>query len=525
MQDYTYTVGEWLVFPTDNKISREGRELVIEPRLINMLRYFAEHPGIVLSRDELIDNVWTRNVVTPHVVTQCISELRRYLKDGRKEAPEYIITIPKRGYKLVASVTRQAPDPLDEQASSLASKTEEPSPVGETSGTREPSLDPAETPPPKSEEQPPQSQQPAMVPANQEKKSKRAIWPWLTLQLLIIVILGGAGYFKYRPQTPDSTPQNPPFSTVIDPGSLAIQISKESTECGNSGGLLLHFNNYIAQELNNYSSYRAHDLSNYTGQLHSAGKTLLTHLINRSDHHITRCFLSIELLDNANHQLLTSQRYIVNSRNLHTVQLRAAEHLFAVLGVDAKSLQNQEWSPNKKAFQAYLKIMPVLLQGDFSAIERSEQQLQALLHQYPDFVQAKLTLLKVQLLLKGSMPRGSGPSLAQLYSQIITLSRQPELQAGHQQELVQLKVMYELLNGSLSDALTEAKQALREQKSWFNYILLGKCYEISGRLNDAADAYIAGYSMRPGQQTYTWIQNALFQTDIQDIVPYLYKYH
>lgn len=104
MQEQTFRVGEWLVLAADNKITREGRVLVLEPRLIDMLSYFAHHPDMVLSRDELIDNVWKRNIVTNHVVTQCISELRKYLKDGRPEAPEYIVTVPKRGYKLVESV-------------------------------------------------------------------------------------------------------------------------------------------------------------------------------------------------------------------------------------------------------------------------------------------------------------------------------------------------------------------------------------------------------------------------------------
>lgn len=91
-------------YPADNTISRDGRLKTLEPRLIDMLCYFARHPDVVLSRDELIDNVWKRNIVTNHVVTQCISELRKYLKDGDSDSPEYIITVPKRGYKLATSV-------------------------------------------------------------------------------------------------------------------------------------------------------------------------------------------------------------------------------------------------------------------------------------------------------------------------------------------------------------------------------------------------------------------------------------
>ena len=89
MQEPVFRVGEWLVTPADNKISRDGRQLALEPRLIDMLQYFARHPDVVLSRDELIDNVWKRNIVTNHVVTQSISELRKYLKDGDSNSPEY----------------------------------------------------------------------------------------------------------------------------------------------------------------------------------------------------------------------------------------------------------------------------------------------------------------------------------------------------------------------------------------------------------------------------------------------------
>lgn len=104
MQQPVVRVGEWLVTPSVNQISRNGRQLTLEPRLIDLLVYFAQHPGEVLSRDELIDHVWTRNVVTSHVVTQSISELRKSLKDGDDGSMEYIATVPKRGYKLTVPV-------------------------------------------------------------------------------------------------------------------------------------------------------------------------------------------------------------------------------------------------------------------------------------------------------------------------------------------------------------------------------------------------------------------------------------
>ena len=85
MQQPVVRVGEWLVTPSINQISRNGRQLTLEPRLIDLLVFFAQHSGEVLSRDELIDNVWKRSIVTNHVVTQSISELRKSLKDNDKD--------------------------------------------------------------------------------------------------------------------------------------------------------------------------------------------------------------------------------------------------------------------------------------------------------------------------------------------------------------------------------------------------------------------------------------------------------
>ena len=96
MQQPVVRVGEWLVTPSINQISRNGRQLTPEPRLIDLLvSLLAQHSGEVLSRDELIDNVWKRSIVTNHVVTQSISELRKSLKDNDEDSPVYIATVPK----------------------------------------------------------------------------------------------------------------------------------------------------------------------------------------------------------------------------------------------------------------------------------------------------------------------------------------------------------------------------------------------------------------------------------------------
>lgn len=98
-----WKIGDWSVFPAENTLRRDGSEVKVPLRLMDALIFFARHPDHVISRTELVVHLWNRSVVTDQTVTQNIFELRKALRDGRgrQEAPEYIATVPKRGYQLV----------------------------------------------------------------------------------------------------------------------------------------------------------------------------------------------------------------------------------------------------------------------------------------------------------------------------------------------------------------------------------------------------------------------------------------
>ena len=115
-----FRLGECVVHPLQGLIERpEGSEHV-QPKVMEVLLCLAERPGDVVERDELVDRVWGRTAVTDEVLTRCISELRAALGDAR-EHPRYVQTIPKRGYRLVASVETNGFAP--EQSSPPAGET------------------------------------------------------------------------------------------------------------------------------------------------------------------------------------------------------------------------------------------------------------------------------------------------------------------------------------------------------------------------------------------------------------------
>lgn len=70
---------------------------------MRLLMCFAERAGEVVSIDELLDQVWPKVIVTPDSVYQAIASLRRLLGDDPKQ-PTYIATVPRVGYRMVATV-------------------------------------------------------------------------------------------------------------------------------------------------------------------------------------------------------------------------------------------------------------------------------------------------------------------------------------------------------------------------------------------------------------------------------------
>ncbi len=95
-----FHLGEWEVQPLRNTVILEGHARHIEPKVMDVLLCLANSPGEVVSRDQLLSEVWEGLVVTEEVLTRCISELRTALGDTSRQR-QYIRTIPKRGYSLI----------------------------------------------------------------------------------------------------------------------------------------------------------------------------------------------------------------------------------------------------------------------------------------------------------------------------------------------------------------------------------------------------------------------------------------
>ena len=86
---------------------------------MDLLAFLATTGGRVVSKDEIIDAVWEGRFIAESTLTRSIADLRRALGDDQR-CPQYIETIAKRGYRLVASIADAAGVPSHRRRRSTA---------------------------------------------------------------------------------------------------------------------------------------------------------------------------------------------------------------------------------------------------------------------------------------------------------------------------------------------------------------------------------------------------------------------
>ena len=85
----------------------------LPPKAFDVLRYLVEHPGRLVTQDEILEALWPETYVNPEVVKKYILGIRKVLGD-RADEPEFIETLPRRGYQFVAQVSDESRTPTSD---------------------------------------------------------------------------------------------------------------------------------------------------------------------------------------------------------------------------------------------------------------------------------------------------------------------------------------------------------------------------------------------------------------------------
>ena len=98
-----FLINDWLIQPQINTVEKGSKRWHLEPKVMQVLVHLALHPNEVLSKDRLIETIWRDTFVGDDVLIRCISEIRYVFGDDPR-SPFVIQTIPKAGYRLIATV-------------------------------------------------------------------------------------------------------------------------------------------------------------------------------------------------------------------------------------------------------------------------------------------------------------------------------------------------------------------------------------------------------------------------------------
>lgn len=90
--------------PTNHCLWNGEERVRIPPKACDVLRYLVENPQRLVTPDELLEALWPDTYVNPEVLRKYILDVRKILGD-RSDRPEFIETLPKRGYRFVAAVS------------------------------------------------------------------------------------------------------------------------------------------------------------------------------------------------------------------------------------------------------------------------------------------------------------------------------------------------------------------------------------------------------------------------------------
>ena len=102
----TYRFGPFRLVPDQRRLERDGTAIALTPKAFDLLVTLVQHRTRALSKDEILALVWSGSVVEEGNLAQQVLLLRRALVD----AGDCVATVPRHGYRFVASVIEEHQD-------------------------------------------------------------------------------------------------------------------------------------------------------------------------------------------------------------------------------------------------------------------------------------------------------------------------------------------------------------------------------------------------------------------------------
>jgi DNA-binding winged helix-turn-helix (wHTH) protein len=113
---HTFRFERFVLDAVAYRLTRDGVVVSLGPKALDVLLFLVGRAGALVSKTELLEALWPGVFVTENTLTQAISDVRQALGD-RADAPRFIETVPRRGYRFVCPVANVPPADPSREAS------------------------------------------------------------------------------------------------------------------------------------------------------------------------------------------------------------------------------------------------------------------------------------------------------------------------------------------------------------------------------------------------------------------------
>jgi tetratricopeptide (TPR) repeat protein/DNA-binding winged helix-turn-helix (wHTH) protein len=98
-----YRIGSIEIDAAQGCLRQDGREHHLRPKSFQVLVHLIERRPNLVTKEELIENLWPETAVTDDAIVQCVIEARKALGDDSRN-PRFVKTVPKAGYRFIGTV-------------------------------------------------------------------------------------------------------------------------------------------------------------------------------------------------------------------------------------------------------------------------------------------------------------------------------------------------------------------------------------------------------------------------------------
>lgn len=105
-----YEFGQFTLAPSQKRLLRDREMVPLAPKVFDTLVLLVGNQGRLIQKEEFLKALWPNSVVEEQALAHNISQLRKVLRDPAED-PKFIETVPKRGYRFIASVRASGEPP------------------------------------------------------------------------------------------------------------------------------------------------------------------------------------------------------------------------------------------------------------------------------------------------------------------------------------------------------------------------------------------------------------------------------